>query len=148
MIACRVCDAAAKEGIPLVADVIQSMYGPTNIEVLHYDYATDLTLQELQFIQRMVKIAARYERHIAEYTLTPLRFSFRKRPTRGDWDPLEVQTPAVETAEAFKEPEDYHDTLKAIAALEGRKANAATIAKKMVGGVTPLSSVAQLTPPD
>lgn len=66
---------AAKEGIPLVADVEQNRFTTPSIVIRHYDHGKDLSLSELRLIQAIVKVAA--GKHLAEahYTLETLRFS-------------------------------------------------------------------------
>lgn len=73
---------AAKEGIPLCADVEQSRFGPPNIVVRHYDYGKDVSLSELQLLQQIAKVASAKHRCKLHYTLEALRFALEMLPEK------------------------------------------------------------------
>ena len=73
---------AAKEGIPLCADVEQSRFGQPNIVVRHYDYGKDLSLSELQILQQIAKVSADKHRCKLHFTLETLRFAIELLPKR------------------------------------------------------------------
>jgi len=73
---------AAKEGIPLCADVEQARFGPPNLVLRHYDYGKDLSLSELQLLQQIAKVSAEKHRCKLHFTLETLRFALEPLPEK------------------------------------------------------------------
>jgi len=79
LVARAICMEAHDVHIPLCAEVVQSMYGPPNVVVRHYDYGKDLSHCERQLIDRHVNVAADKQGLSVLHTLHPLRYAFKKR---------------------------------------------------------------------
>lgn len=71
---------AAKQDIPLVGDVIQSQHGPTVIQIMHYDFGTDLSLFEKLVIDGIVATAAKRLGVQSHFTLNALSYSASENP--------------------------------------------------------------------
>jgi len=86
-IAHQIVKDAAKEGIPLCADVEQSRTGPPNVVVLHYDYGRDLSLHEATVVRQIVTVAAAKHDAKPAGTLDPCRWAFYHE--LSEYDPFD-----------------------------------------------------------
>lgn len=87
LVACQVMQDAHDVNIPLVADVEASRFGPDNVLVRHYSFGKDLSLTELNLVNRLVVVSARKHGYRAQATLETLRFyleAYQFRETRDD----------------------------------------------------------------
>lgn len=74
-VAKRVIKKAHQVEIPLIAGTYEQMHGRTVIEILHYEYGSNLSFAEQMLINQMVLDAARSERVHASETSNKLQFT-------------------------------------------------------------------------